>query len=175
MSETELPASRAESNWEGVARTAVSAWSTDVEESELELLRELLVFELDGSAYAIAVERIREIVRMRELTFLPRSPDWILGVVALRGEIVEVVDLRRRLGLADREPNRSSRIIVLHGDLERVTGILVDSVSEVFRVSEQAVMPAQSLEVGAISEVCRRGDEFISILDPDIALGFRNV
>jgi len=175
MSETESPDPRLDSHWEGVAATAAKAWSSDADEADLELLRELLVFELDGCAYAISVERIREIVRMRELTFLPRSPDWILGVVALRGEIVEVVDLRRRLGLLDREPNRTSRIIVLHGDLDRVTGILVDSVSEVFRVPEQEIMPAQSLDIGALSEVCRREEEFISILDPDIALGFEHV
>jgi purine-binding chemotaxis protein CheW len=175
MSEMESPGPRPAAHWDGVAATAAEAWSTDVDESELELLRELLVFELDGSAYAISVERIREIVRMRELTFLPRSPDWILGVVALRGEVVEVVDLRRRLGLPDREPDRSSRIIVLHGDLERVTGILVDSVSEVFRVPEQDIMPAQSLEIGALSEVCRREEDFVSILDPDLALGFEHV
>ncbi len=175
MSEPESPAPRLDSKWDSVAASAAGAWSTDVDEAELELLRELLVFEVDGSAYAISVERIREIVRMRELTFLPRSPDWILGVVALRGEVVEVVDLRRRLGLANRDANRSSRIIVLHGDLERVTGILVDSVSEVFRVSEQDIMPAQSLDIGAVSEVCRRGKDFISILDPDMALGFDDV
>ena len=174
MSETESRDPAMDSTWEGVARTAAGAWSTVLEDTDAELLRELLVFELDGSAYAVSVERIREIVRMRPLTFLPRSPDWILGVVALRGEIVEVVDLRRRLGLADREANRSNRIIVLHGDLDRVTGILVDSVSEVFRVSEQAIMPAQSLDVGAINEVCRRGEQFISIIDPDVALGFQN-
>jgi purine-binding chemotaxis protein CheW len=175
MNESESSEPAVDSNWEGVARTAAGAWSPDVEEAEQELPRELLVFELDGSAYAISVERIREIVRMRKLTFLPRSPDWILGIVALRGEVVQVVDLRRRLGLADRESSRSSRIIVLHGDLERVTGVLVDSVSEVFRIPEQAIIPAQSLDVGAVTEVCRRGEEFISILDPDIALGFHHV
>jgi len=174
MSETETPESRMDSNWQGVAATAAQAWSSDVDETDQEVLRELLVFELDGCAYAIAVERIREIVRMRELTFLPRSPDWILGVVALRGEVVEVVDLGRRLGLVGREPDRTSRIIVLHGDHERVTGILVDSVSEVFRVPEQDIMPAQSLDIGALSEVCRREDEFISILDPELALGFED-
>ena len=85
-----------------------------------------------------------------------------------------MVDLSKRLGLPDREPSRSSRIIVLHGDLDRVTGIRVDAVSEVFRVSEQAIMPAQSLDIGAINEVCRRGEEFISIIDPDVALGLQD-
>ena len=93
----------------------------------------------------------------------------------MRGEVVEVVDLRCRLGLPAAELDRSSRIIVLHGDAQRVTGVLVDSVSEVFRVSEECVMPAQGFEVTSVTEICRRGEEFISILDPDGALGFQDV
>ena len=161
--------------WEDVARNAAGHFAGGVDSEGSELLRELLVFGLDDSAYAIAVERIREIVRIRELTRLPRSPEWLLGVMALRGEVVEVVDLRRRLGLVDRKPTRSSRIIVLHGDAERVTGVLVDSVSEVYRVPEDCVMPAQGFEVSSVNEICSRGEEFISILDPDSALGFRDV
>lgn len=161
--------------WEDVARTAADVFSGGGDTHGTDLLRELIVFGLDGSAYAIAVERIREIVRTRPLTRLPRSPDWLLGVMALRGEVVEVVDLRRRLGLPSAEPSRSSRIIVLHGDAERVTGILVDSVSEVYRVSEKFVRPAQGFEATSVTEICSRGDEFISILDPDRALGFQDV
>lgn len=161
--------------WEDVARRAAGDFAGRADEESEILLRELLVFGLDESIYAIAVERIREIVRMRNLTRIPRSPEWLLGVMALRGEIVEVVDLRRRLGLPSREPNRASRIIVLHGDAERVTGVLVDSVSEVFRVSEDAVMPAQGFEVTSVTEICNRGEEFISILDPDSTLGMHDV
>lgn len=162
-------------SWEGVARKAAGAFGKGSGEDAAQILRELLVFGLDHSLYAIAVERLREIVRMRELTRLPRSPAWLLGVMALRGEIVEVIDLRRRLGLPAGEPNRSNRIIVLHGDGDRVTGVLVDSVREVLRVSEDLVMPAQGFEVTAVTEICRRGDDFVSILDSDGALGFQDV
>ena len=162
-------------HWEDLARTAAGDFVTGADTEGTELLRELLVFGLDQSVYAIAVERIREIVRMRDLTRVPRSPEWLLGVMSLRGEVVEVVDLRRRLGLPAKEPNHSSRIIVLHGDAERVTGVLVDSVCEVFRVSEDCVMPAQGFEITSVTETCRRGEEFVSILDPDGALGFHDV
>lgn len=93
----------------------------------------------------------------------------------MRGEVVEVVDLRCRLGLPLEAPKRSSRIIVLHGDAERVTGLLVDSVSEVFRVPEEQILPAQGFEISSVTEMCSRGEEFISILDPDTALGFLDV
>ena len=160
-------------DWAALARTASSRFrgTGDVDEDGADLLRELLVFGLDGTAYAVPVERVREIVRMKALTHVPRAPGWLLGVVALRGEVVEVVDLRRRLGLGASVPDRTNRIIVLHGDADRVTGMLVDSVSEVFRVRDDEVMPAQGLDVGSVSEICRRGDEFVSILDVERALG----
>ena len=82
MSEAESQDPALDSTWEGVARTAAGAWSTGLEDTEAELLRELLVFELDGSAYAISVERIREIVRMRPLTLsaqVARLDSWGRG------------------------------------------------------------------------------------------------
>lgn len=174
MTESESSVETPHEDWEAVARRAAGDFLAGTDEERAELRRELLVFTLADSAYAIAVERIREIVRVRDLTLLPRSPDWMLGVMALRGEILEVVDLRRRLGLPAEEPNRYSRIIVLHGDGDRVTGVLVDSVSEVYRASEDCMMPAQGFEVTSVTEICRRDEEFISILDPDAVLGFQD-
>lgn len=153
--------------WAGLPETSDSSLDAAAGDE-----RELLVFALDGSAYAIGVERVREIIRMRRLTAVPRSPGWLLGVVALRGEIVEVIDLRRRLELDPAGPDASSRIIVLHGDGHRVTAVLVDRVSEVLRVEEDRVLPAQGLDVSCVEEMCRRGEEYVSILDLDRVLGF---
>ena len=162
-------------DWENIARGAARELSGLGEGESSEHLRELLVFGLDGASYAVPVERVREIVRLRELTRIPRVPVWLLGVVALRGEVVEVVDLRSRLGLGESTPNRTHRIIVLHGDADRVTGLLVDSVSEVFRVQDSDVMPSQGVDTTAVSEVCPRGNEFISILDIERAVGVYDV
>ena len=171
MRELDADAAGAASTWEQVARDAAATLGRDgLVEGAPELLREILVFGLDGSDYAVAVERVREIVRMKTLTHVPRAPAWMLGVVALRGEIVEVIDLRRRLGLGASTPDRSHRIIVLHGDTDQVTGLLVDSVSEVFRVPEDRVLPAQGLDTDCVSEVCPRGNAFVSIIDVDRTL-----
>lgn len=157
--------------WEDAARTAAERFGALGSEADGgELLHELLVFGLDRSTYAVPVESVREIVRMKRLTLVPRSPAWLLGVIALRGEIVEVVDLRRRLGLGASSPSRSNRIIVLHGDVDRVTGLLVDSVSEVFRVAEDELMPAQGLDASCVGRVCGRNEEFVSILDVERTL-----
>jgi purine-binding chemotaxis protein CheW len=154
-------------DWESLARSA--AMSASVQE-EPELLRELLTFRLADSPYAIPVERVREIVRLREITPMPRVPRAVLGVIALRGEIVQVVDLRMRLGLSTAEPGRASRVIVLHGDDDRVTGVLVDAVQEVLRVMEDAIRPASAGENAAVSELVTRGEEFVSIIDLDRVL-----
>jgi purine-binding chemotaxis protein CheW len=170
MSESTTTGAMGGADWESLARGAANEFGNDLE-GTVQVLRELLVFGLDGAAYAVPVERVREIVRMRELTTIPRAPGWLLGVVALRGEVVEVVDLRRRLGLGASTPDRSNRIIVLHGDADRVTGLLVDSVSEVYRIIDDEVLPAQGLDVTSVSEVCPRGEEFVSILDVERVLG----
>lgn len=170
MSESTTTETTGGADWETLARGAASDFGGDLN-GATRVLRELLVFGLDGAAYAVPVERVREIVRMRELTRIPRAPGWLLGVVALRGEVVEVVDLRRRLGLGGSTPDRSNRIIVLHGDADRVTGLLVDSVSEVHRIADEEVLPVQGLDVTSVSEVCPRGEEFVSILDVERVLG----
>jgi len=129
------------------------------------LLRELLCFGLGGDPYAIPVERVREIVRLRPITDVPRVPAEILGVISLRGEVVEVLDLRRRMGMPAAQPTRSTRIIVLHGDEGEVTGMLVDSVSEVLRVEEVAIRPPTSGESAFVSALCPRGTGFVSLMN----------
>lgn len=150
--------------WEALARRAASGRSDD---DAPEVLQELLVFLLGESPYAIPVERVREIVRMRTLTAVPRMPAQVAGVIALRGEVVQVVDLRLSLGLAAGDVGRRTRIIILHGDDNRVTGVLVDAVREVMRVPESDVRPASSTESETVSELFLSNDDFVSILDLD--------
>ena len=155
--------------WDDLARAARSGGSAD----EVEVLRELLVFVLDRSAYAIPVSRVREIVRLRNLTPIPRVPKEVRGVIALRGEVLQVVDLRMRLSLVVTDRTRSTRVIVLHGDDDRVTGVLVDAVREVMRVSEDEIRPATGREEDSVTDLFLHGDEFVSIMNLDRVLDFR--
>ncbi len=148
--------------WEAIARAAAEAKSEGEGESNI---CELLSFRLADEVYAIPVERVREIVRMRPLTPVPRMPVEVIGVVSLRGEIVEVVDLRVRLGLPSEGSMRQTRIIVLHGDSGRVTGLLVDEVTKVLRVPEADLRPAASSETDVVYALYRRENEFISLMD----------
>jgi len=151
-------------SWEDLARAAGNVGPDDEQQEDL---RQLLTFEVDSTPYAVPVERVREIVRIRPITPIPRVPEEVRGVISLRGEIVEVVDLRRRLNLEPAAPVRSTRIIVVHGEDGKVAGILVDAVREVSRVSEEAIRPASGAESGAVESLCVRGEEFVSLIDLD--------
>jgi purine-binding chemotaxis protein CheW len=150
--------------WERLARAAATA-----REGREEPLaqRELLRVEVAGSPYALPIERVREIVRLRAITAVPRVPALVLGVISLRGEIVQVLDLRQALGAEAEPPGRRARIVVLHGESGEVAGLLVDAVSEVLRVPESELRDAPGEPVPCVSAICTRGDRFVSLLDPD--------
>ncbi|MGH7286431.1 MAG: chemotaxis protein CheW, partial [Myxococcota bacterium] len=115
----------------------------------------------------LPIERVREIVRLRSITPIPRVPPIVLGVISLRGEIVQVLDLRQALGAEPEPPGRRARIVVLHGESGEVAGLLVDAVSEVLRVPESELRPAPGEPVPCVGAICTRGDRFVSLLDPD--------
>jgi purine-binding chemotaxis protein CheW len=150
--------------WDDLARTARPMENDDEQQEDL---RQLLTFEVDSTPYAVPVERVREIVRIRPITPVPRVPKDVRGVISLRGEIVEVIDLRLRLDLPPTNPVRSTRIIVVHTENGKVAGILVDAVREVSRVSEASIRPSTNSDTGSVEALCVRGDEFVSLMDLD--------
>jgi len=116
--------------WERLAREALERLDPV---PEFERLQPLLVFQVEGTPYAVPVERVREIVRLRPITHVPRVPDDVRGVISLRGEIVQVIDVRRRLGVAPEEPRSTSRIVIVNDAEGNRSGLLVDAVTEVLR------------------------------------------
>jgi purine-binding chemotaxis protein CheW len=152
--------------WDTLARAALRREAQE----DTALRREFVTFHLDGDPYALPIERVREIVRMRPITPVPRVPPAVRGVISLRGEVVEVLDLGLRLGLPPRESGRTSRIVVLHGDDGSMTGLLVDSVRDVLRIPEDRIRPSAGGENDAVAALLVRGDEFVSLLDLDRVL-----
>ena len=157
-------------DWMELARAARS--EDDLADIDLSASQEaeFLIVRSDGVAYGIAVDRVREIVRMRHLTPVPRTPSWLLGVISLRGEMVEVLDLRDRLGSIRSEPTRRSRIVVLRGPDHQVAGVLVDGVDEVDRMAETDLLPAPDSDSVLVPTMYVRNGEFVSILDLDRVL-----
>ncbi len=157
-----------EPSWRHLARRAASRnVAPDATEA---FVQELLVVQLAESGYALPVERVREIVRLRPITRVPGVPASVCGVISLRGEVFQVVDLCVRLGLSAADAALRRRIVVLHGDDGCTAGLLVDGVREVLRAPEGALRPAPPDASSAVSALCPRGSEFLSVLDLDAVL-----
>ena len=115
--------------------------------SAVEEMMQLVTFKLGSEEFALDILLVQEINRRVEITKVPKTPEFVEGVINLRGKIVPVLDLRKRFGLVGREFTAQSRIIVVNID-KRVLGLMVDSVSEVLRIPEHTVEPPPPLVVG---------------------------
>jgi purine-binding chemotaxis protein CheW len=107
-------------------------------------LVQLCTFRIGGEDYAVDVMRVREIVPPLPITPVPRAPPFVEGVVELRGEIVPVLDVRKRLGIAGAPPTRRSRFLVVDVAGRRL-GLMVDEVCEVLRLPRSDLRPAPAL------------------------------
>jgi purine-binding chemotaxis protein CheW len=111
-------------------------------------LREMLAFRLAGEEYAIDIGAIEEIIKPRPATEVPFTPAFCPGIVSLRGRVVTIIDLRKRLGLPAEAPGRAARVIVARGE-GRVVGLLVDAVTGVVRLPPEEIEPTPAV-VGAV-------------------------
>ena len=102
--------------------------------------RLLIEFELAGESYGVEISTVREIIRLQEITRVPGVPDVVEGIINLRGVVVPIVDLRKRLGVTVTEQGDDSRVIVTEID-EALVGVLVDAVTGVIRMSAGDLQP----------------------------------
>jgi purine-binding chemotaxis protein CheW len=134
---------------------------------------ELLSFRLGGEAYAVWVKDVREVLTMRDLTLVPNAPSYMLGVTSLRGAMLPVIDLCKRLGLAPGLRDEKSRIIVVSPDEEDV-GLIVDRVTGVVRTMPDTIKPTpENIEQGGefLRGIVRKDDTLYILLDLDKAVG----
>jgi purine-binding chemotaxis protein CheW len=100
-----------------------------------------VTFTLADEVYGIDVMQIREVLRCPEISLVPGSPSYVLGIINLRGNVVAIIDTRSRFGLSSHEIDDNSRIIILEAK-DYMVGFLVDSVSEVAELRSSGVEPA---------------------------------
>ena len=112
---------------------------------------QLVTFKLSSEEFGVDILKVQEIIKMMNVTKIPNAPVFIEGVINLRGKIIPIVDLRKRLGFKDQEFDKSTRIIVVELD-GLVLGFIVDSVSEVLRIPEDTIEPPPSMVAGIESE-----------------------
>lgn len=130
---------------------------------------QLVGFHVAGEEYGLDILRVHEIIRAQRLTRVPNSPNFIDGVMNLRGKIVPVVALRRCFGLEPAPEDQQTRIVVVEMK-DAVLGFIVDSVSEVLRIPADAVEPAPRLgkvEKEYVSGVGKIDDRLLIVLDVD--------
>jgi purine-binding chemotaxis protein CheW len=127
----------------------------------------LVTFNL-GEEYGVPISQVQEIVRVGGITMVPNSPSYMEGVINLRGRVLPVLNLRKRLGLSGKAMSNSSRIVVTE-IADKVIGLLVDAVSHVIKVPPENVEPApeEVLEVDTdyITGVGKLNDKMIILLD----------
>jgi len=132
-------------------------------------VREFLVFQLANELYGVDLTRIREILSPPPITAVPRCSRYVVGVCSVRGLLVTVVDLRRRLGRIERPLGRRARILLSMGESGETVGLLVDEVRQVVRLSDAEIEPAAAALGGDFSEhvigIGRSDDMFLVLLD----------
>jgi purine-binding chemotaxis protein CheW len=130
-------------------------------------LLQLVSFSVASEEYGLDILRVQEIIRTQPLTRVPNLPEYVEGVINLRGKVIPIVALRRRLGLAALEADKNTRIVVVdvHG---QTLGFIVDAVSEVLRIRADTIEPTPrigSVEREYISGVGKRDARLLLMLD----------
>ncbi len=133
-------------------------------------LMQLVTFSIGEEEFGVDILKVQEIIRMMEITKVPRAPEFVEGVINLRGKVIPIIDLRRRFGLSSRDHDKHTRIIVIEIN-NMIVGFVVDSVSEVLRIPSSTVEPpppvVSGLESEYISGVGKLEDRLLILLDLD--------
>ncbi len=105
---------------------------------------QVIVFKLGDERYRVDISQVREIIRPTQITRIPNAPDFVEGVINLRGQITTIINLRKRFGLPPKEIDNDTRIIVVEYD-NAVIGMMVDTVNEVKYLSAEDIEALPSM------------------------------
>src|SRR5512141_2217555 len=133
-----------------------------------------LTFKLDQELYAVDIAKVREVLEFTAVTKVPRTPEFMPGVINLRGNVVPVVDMRLKLGLTQTEKTVDTCVVIAEVDVDgekTVLGALTDSVQEVIELDAGQIVPPPRMGTRIDTDVIRgmgkRHDHFLIILDID--------
>lgn len=130
--------------------------------------KQLVVFELSNECYGVDIATVESIIKPQSITAVPFAPPFVEGVINLRGVVLPVIDLRKRFGLPLTEANRNTRVVIV--EIEGLTvGMIVDAVTEVLRVAEEAIEPPSPLmmtvDSAFITGIAKVGARLVILLD----------
>ena len=134
-------------------------------------LLQLVTFKIAEEEFGVDILSVQEIIRLMQITNVPRAPACIEGVINLRGKVIPVIDMRKRFNLPAVERDSHTRIIVMEFGSSKIVGFLVDAVSEVLRIPASTVESAPAVVSGVGSEyikgVGKLDDRLLILLDLD--------
>jgi purine-binding chemotaxis protein CheW len=133
-----------------------------------------LTFKLEDEVFALDISKVREVLDFTDITKIPRTPDFMMGVINLRGSVVPVVDMRLKFGMSATEKTVNTCIIIteisIEGEIEKL-GVLADSVQEVLDLEPEQIEPVPKigtrLKTEFIRGIGKRDNHFVVILDID--------
>lgn len=133
-------------------------------------LLQLVTFTISSEEFGLDILKVQEIIRTMEITKVPRAPEFVEGVINLRGKVIPIIDLRRRFGMESKKHDSQTRIIVVEIHA-MIVGFVVDSVSEVLRIQSSTVEPPPAVVSGIESEyisgVGKLEDRLLILIDLD--------
>lgn len=136
-------------------------------------LLQLVCFKIQDEAFGMDILKVQEIIKLVEITKIPDSPEFVEGLINLRGKIIPVIDLRLRLGMNKKEYNNNTRIIVVDVN-SKTTGFIVDEVNEVLRIpaeiTEQPPELVSAVNSRYIKSIGKLDDRLLILLDFDKVL-----
>lgn len=131
--------------------TSINAKAQKEMKAQTEELLQLVSFNIGQEEFGLDIQSIQEINRMVDITRVPNAPEFVSGVINLRGKVIPIIDLRKRFGFSPKENDRNTRIIVVEL-VGMVVGFVVDSVSEVLRIPKSITEPPPAIVAGIGSE-----------------------
>ena len=133
-------------------------------------MKQLISFTVGAEDYGLELSRVKEVIRMRQVTWLPKAPASVKGVINLRGDVIPIVDLRDRFGLAAQKQTAMTRVIVVEVQ-GRMVGMVVDLANQVVRVPADQFDPPPPIVGGAdrgfVTAVGKLEDRLVIMIDVD--------
>lgn len=137
-------------------------------------LIQLVTFRIGEEEFGVDILAVQEIIRLMQITMVPRAPEFIEGVINLRGKVIPVINMRTRFNKSSHTPDSNTRIVVMELG-QKIVGFLVDGVSEVLRIPESTVEDPPPVVAGIGSEYIRGigklDNRLLILLDLDNLLG----
>ena len=128
-----------------------------------------VTFFLENEKYGIQVMQVQEVLRITDIAPVPGASDYVMGIINLRGNVVTVIDSRRRFNLPEKDSDDSTRIVIIETDNQQVVGIVVDSVAEVAELRSSEIESAPNLgnddSSRFIQGVCNKENELLILVD----------